>query len=170
MRIFSQSISQRTWNMVAILQMCLWWSFNHPVTYLGEIRDYHKKNKNANIDVVVLLLFIRLRFEDFDRNRFVLSHLLDTKLSFMHISWWTGLITWQGHPMALASCVHSTVCAMFGYIIAFYSCLKINRKQNWKCSLRNLALITAVHLRDLIRVRSGQSQILRRLSLNQQAG
>lgn len=73
--------------MVAILQMCLWWSFNHPVTYLGEIRDYHKKNKNENIDVVVLLLFIRLRFEDFDRNRFVLSHLLDTKLSFMHISW-----------------------------------------------------------------------------------
>lgn len=44
-RIFSQSISQRTGNMVASLQMGLQWSLNPPVTYLGEIRDYHIKEQ-----------------------------------------------------------------------------------------------------------------------------
>lgn len=36
-RVFSQSISQRTWNMVAILEV----SVNPPVTCLGDIREYH---------------------------------------------------------------------------------------------------------------------------------
>lgn len=169
-RIFSQSISQRTWNMVASLQMGLQWSLNPPVTYLGEIRDYHIKEQKWKHWCGCPVVY-RLRLEDFDINRFILSHLLDTKLRFVHIFWWPGLIiTWQGQPMALASCVHSTVCAMFGYIIAFYSCLKINRKQNWECFLRSLALWLRHTWEGPDQSQEWSVSSPERLSLNHQAG